>query len=70
MQRLEGKTIHGRTYYYLSQWGWKNGKCRRLSQKYLGKPEDIAKVAVFLASDESSFCTGGVYMVDGGISAG
>jgi len=43
MQRLEGKTINGHTYYYLSQWGWKNGKCRRLSQKYLGKPEDIAR---------------------------
>jgi len=43
MQRLEAKTIYGRTYYYLSQWGWKNGKCRRLSQKYLGKPEDIAQ---------------------------
>ena len=43
MQRLEAKSINGRTYYYLSQWGWKNGKCRRLSQKYLGKPEDIAQ---------------------------
>jgi transposase len=43
MQRLEAKSIHGRTYYYLSQWGWKNGKCRRLSQKYLGKPDDIAQ---------------------------
>ena len=43
MQRLEAKTIHGRTYYYLSLWGWKNGKCRRLSQQYLGKPEDIAR---------------------------
>jgi len=43
MQRLEAKSIHGRTYYYLSVWGWKNGKCRRLSQKYLGKPEDIAQ---------------------------
>jgi transposase len=43
MQRLEGKTINGHTYYYLSQWGWKNGKCRRLSQRYLGKPEDIAQ---------------------------
>jgi transposase len=42
-QRLEAKTIHGRTYYYLSLWGWKNGKCRRLSQQYLGKPEDIAR---------------------------
>jgi transposase len=43
MQRLEAKSIHGRTYYYLSVWGWKNGKCRRLSQQYLGKPEDIAQ---------------------------
>jgi len=25
---------------------------------------------MFLASDESSFCNGGVYMVDGGTSAG
>src|SRR5438552_18689538 len=43
MQRLEAKSIHGRTYYYLSQWGWKNGKCRRLSQKYPGKLEDLAQ---------------------------
>lgn len=43
VQRLEAKSINGRTYYYLSLWGWKNGKCRRLSQKYLGKPEDIAR---------------------------
>jgi transposase len=42
VQRLEAKSINGRIYYYLSVWGWKNGKCRRLSQKYLGKPEDIA----------------------------
>jgi transposase len=42
MQRLEAKTINGRTYYYFSHWGWKNGKCRRLRQQYLGKAEDIA----------------------------
>jgi transposase len=44
MHRLEAKSIHGRIYYYLSLWGWKEGKCRRLSQKYLGKPDDIARV--------------------------
>jgi transposase len=43
MYRLEPKSIYGHTYYYYSQWGWKNGKCRRLSQKYLGKAQDIAQ---------------------------
>ena len=39
MQRLEAKTVNGHTYYYFSLWGWKSGKCRRLSQKYLGKAD-------------------------------
>ena len=32
----------------------------------VGAPEDVANLALFLASEASSFCTGGVYMVDGG----
>ena len=32
----------------------------------LGKPEDIAKVAVFLASDESNYIVGQIINVDGG----
>ena len=35
-----------------------------------GEPEEVTRLMLFLASDESSFCTGGVYMVDGGVSAG
>ncbi|NLZ49515.1 MAG: SDR family oxidoreductase [Clostridiales bacterium] len=35
--------------------------------KRAGKPEDIASVALFLASDESSFIDGQVIRVDGGI---
>jgi NAD(P)-dependent dehydrogenase (short-subunit alcohol dehydrogenase family) len=35
----------------------------------LGVPEDIEGLAVFLASDESSFCTGGLYTCDGGLTA-
>jgi NAD(P)-dependent dehydrogenase (short-subunit alcohol dehydrogenase family) len=35
----------------------------------LGKAEEIAEAAVFLASDESSFVTGTEFIVDGGITA-
>ena len=38
-------------------------------QRY-GNPEEVAKMMLFLSSNESSYCTGGVYMVDGGRSAG
>ncbi|HVN27154.1 MAG TPA: SDR family oxidoreductase [Candidatus Binataceae bacterium] len=34
-----------------------------------GQPEEVADVMLFLASDQSRYCTGGVYMVDGGVSA-
>lgn len=35
----------------------------------LGRPEDVADAAVFLASDKSSFITGQVLCVDGGLLA-
>jgi len=35
----------------------------------LGRPEDIAGLAVYLASDESSWVTGSIFPVDGGYSA-
>ena len=38
--------------------------------KRIGEPEDVARVAVFLASDESDYITGEEIRVDGGLLAG
>lgn len=35
----------------------------------LGEPEDVARAALFLASDDAAFVTGAVFAIDGGFSA-
>jgi NAD(P)-dependent dehydrogenase (short-subunit alcohol dehydrogenase family) len=42
----------------------------RMPLKRLGTPEDIARAALFLASDDSAWITGSALTIDGGISAG
>jgi len=43
---------------------------RRVPLGRTGEPEDIARLALFLASDESGYCTGSEFVADGGILAG
>jgi 2-keto-3-deoxy-L-fuconate dehydrogenase len=35
----------------------------------IGRPEEVAALAVYLASDESSFTTGQIHIIDGGFAA-
>ncbi len=45
-----------------------SGKLHALGR--IGRPDEVARLAVFLASEESSFMTGSPIIVDGGFSAG
>lgn len=36
----------------------------------IGQPEDVAKAALFLVSDDAAYITGTIFTVDGGINAG
>ncbi len=39
---------------------------RRTPLQRLGRPQDIAAFAAFLASDEADYCVGSIFVVDGG----
>ena len=52
---------------------WQNAKLmsfveRRVPAGRAAEPEEMVGLAVFLASDAASYCTGGVYVADGGFS--
>jgi 3alpha(or 20beta)-hydroxysteroid dehydrogenase len=36
----------------------------------IGRPQEVAALAAFLASDEASYCTGAEFVIDGGMLAG
>ena len=61
MGRLQGKVgiITGAT----------GGIEENVAMKRYGTNEEVANLALFLASDESSYTTGSVYMIDGGYTA-
>ena len=54
---------------YLDTDAKKNRRLVHIPMGRFGEAEEIAKAALFLASDESSFVTGSAFLVDGGITA-
>ena len=47
-----------------------DGTREAIAMKRFGRNEEVANLALFLASDESSYCSGGIHMIDGGFTAG
>lgn len=41
----------------------------KTAMRRMGRPEEVAAVTAFLASDDASYCTGAEFVVDGGVSA-
>lgn len=56
----------------MNQEAMENAKVRKEKEQHIpmkraGKPEDVAGLAVFLASEDSGYVTGATYVVDGGL---
>ena len=42
---------------------------RSIPMRRLGQPDEVAAMNVWLCSEEASYCTGGYFVVDGGMTS-
>jgi NAD(P)-dependent dehydrogenase (short-subunit alcohol dehydrogenase family) len=61
-----GTVVSGLTQHLLAKPEWRNAVFARTPMQRVAQPEEIASVAVFLASNASSYMTGSTVYVDGG----
>ena len=47
---------------------WKADLMSKVCLKRIGQPEDVAALALFLASDRASYVTGTTVFIDGGMT--
>jgi len=47
----------------------RNALTSKIALGRYGTDEEVANLALFLASDDSSYCSGGIYMIDGCFTA-
>ncbi|KAJ5456123.1 Short-chain dehydrogenase/reductase SDR [Penicillium daleae] len=64
-----GVIVSHQTAPYIGTKDWSETMLKKIMLGRFGKPEEVASVARFLASDESSYVTGTDIRVDGGLTA-
>ncbi|EOZ2160230.1 SDR family oxidoreductase [Campylobacter coli] len=72
-QNTDGREIISRLCQHYTWWKyrfyWQN-EAEKYPLKKVGQANEVAELIYFLASPKASFITGGLYLIDGGLTAG
>ena len=68
--RIETPFVKSRLAEYPDREAAYREMCSTQANGRMGQPEEVAALALYLASDESSFVTGSALTIDGGMTAG